>query len=788
MNANSNRWANRVRAIHRAHPSAHNTKPSRVLTSYTVVLVLVCNVLLLASKVVPVHDLMYKYQVFHYFYCTFAHLRELAHWVPYGEYGIPAYYYQLIFLTPFSYLVGFLGAIFSVSNTLILFKASMILEELVFALGLSLLVTRLFSSFLPQLMIITGGILSTSWLIQPHINFNAHYALPLVINFLVLFCRTRQLKFLWVSGITEILSLIGNVVYFAPLHLLVAVLFVLPSIVRRPRLFTHLVRPTAILGILPIILILLLAMLVYFANGSLEGTVNLSSGRDPLTYRATLDSFLQYGGVSVGTTGFGMLTGSMPHWDNTYYIGLLPLVLFAWSILIIRNPYFLGLTAAALCLTWISIGGIFAALAYEIPGFSLYRHIGLVFGIVNLLVLVASGYGVQYMHRYICGRSSRKPLRFDEWTALFVGAGVLMICDIFLSEQPNHFLVIIPTQTPWQCEVLCRLGVYGVCGVAIWLLVRGTALGMDRKHVLVGVLVALSYIVDMGIFKADVIRTAPSTDFLYSPKIFQSSQLPYIGQRSMEASEGRAKEVFKLARSFPNVRNEHYTVLYPFAHMDPCRPETRVQMLCSGVFHMIRLRGGNPQMHPNQNFLPKHDLGFLKSLGCQAPKLRLFDHVQIAADDEAAKSMFRHLPDASQMLILSGYAGAAVATDNVKPQDDTLLGKITVRSFSPNKLCAEAVVRTASPVWLFYADAWHPDWNAAVNGQTVPVAKANIGFKAIPLKPGLNSIEIYMKYGLMSILSSFFALTGLAVAAMLVGIFCWHLLRPHARCHNIRRS
>jgi len=42
--------------------------------------------------------------------------------------------------------------------------------------------------------------------------------------------------------------------------------------------------------------------------------------------------------------------------------------------------------------------------------------------------------------------------------------------------------------------------------------------------------------------------------------------------------------------------------------------------------------------------------------------------------------------------------------------------------------------------WLYFADAWHPQWVATVNGQKTPVLRANLAFKAIQVPAGKSTI------------------------------------------------
>jgi hypothetical protein len=51
----------------------------------------------------------------------------------------------------------------------------------------------------------------------------------------------------------------------------------------------------------------------------------------------------------------------------------------------------------------------------------------------------------------------------------------------------------------------------------------------------------------------------------------------------------------------------------------------------------------------------------------------------------------------------------------------------------------------SSSTVLYYADSWNPGWHATVNGVQTPLMRANLGFKAIVLPPGLSTVV--MTYG-----------------------------------------
>ena len=68
-----------------------------------------------------------------------------------------------------------------------------------------------------------------------------------------------------------------------------------------------------------------------------------------------------------------------------------------------KDREFLGLLCGFGMLFWFSLGGTFASAVYHLPGMPLFRHIGLVFGLGCLLLLLASGYGIDRLAGVMSG-------------------------------------------------------------------------------------------------------------------------------------------------------------------------------------------------------------------------------------------------------------------------------------------------------------------------------------------------------------------------------------------------
>ena len=94
------------------------------------------------ARVVPINDTFYNFANFQIFYSDLFYHGELARWFPYASFGIPSDYEQIISLAPSNYFVGLGGWLLGATDTLLLFKRAVVLEQRVFVFGV-LLVSRL---------------------------------------------------------------------------------------------------------------------------------------------------------------------------------------------------------------------------------------------------------------------------------------------------------------------------------------------------------------------------------------------------------------------------------------------------------------------------------------------------------------------------------------------------------------------------------------------------------------------------------------------------------------------
>jgi hypothetical protein len=138
----------------------------------------------------------------------------------------------------------------------------------------------------------------------------------------------------------------------------------------------------------------------------------------------------------------------------------------------------------------------------------------------------------------------------------------------------------------------------------------------------------------------------------------------------------------------------------------------------------------------------------------------------LMADDTYAGNILFVLPPAER-----GEPNARPVVWNVQESlssDDSLPLRYRVEAFDANNLRVR-VSNPGSASWMSYADVWHPSWRATVNGRPVPVYRANMAYKAVPIDAGENVIQFQFGSRLLSWLSGMLALN----AAFWLATIAW---------------
>jgi hypothetical protein len=211
-------------------------------------------------------------------------------------------------------------------------------------------------------------------------------------------------------------------------------------------------------------------------------------------------------------------------------------------------------------------------------------------------------------------------------------------------------------------------------------------------------------------------------------------------------------------------------MIYSFAQFDPCKSKFLTNIVSSEVNDLVNIRFAHPDT-----------LAYL--LGCNSPKIRLIENAVFFQSREKEREAIAGLKDPQEVVFLSSAtssktrnpapenssfvfadrpffrsdiffatstyicskfpAGYTLHLDSAlfEVQDAVDQPRVQVREFSANKVVIDAQTDNKSGAWLVYADAYHPNWRATVNGMAAPVYEANLAFKAVHISKGKSIVK-----------------------------------------------
>jgi hypothetical protein len=81
-----------------------------------------------------------------------------------------------------------------------------------------------------------------------------------------------------------------------------------------------------------------------------------------------------------------------------------------------------------------------------------------------------------------------------------------------------------------------------------------------------------------------------------------------------------------------------------------------------------------------------------------------------------------------------------VERDVLPPGPRAAFAPATILEERPD--CLVIAAAASGPGYLFVSDSWYPGWRAEVDGQPAPVLRANIAFRAVPLRGGEHRVVL----------------------------------------------
>lgn len=693
------------------------------------------------------HDTMYVFQAFYFFYNDYFFHGEFPQWMPFGFFGMQSNSFFIGMLSPSNYLVGLIGYIFKVRNVLLLFKASLFLEQFVFLFGMYLLSKYLFKHKTTVIFVSIAAVCSQFLLWQLWFNFRMFSHMPLIIYFMVRCFSEYKPQYLIMAMCVFIVSLLG-LEYQAPvLFLCVSIVFLVLLVGKSTKLFEflHLTGRDIKLSVLYLVAFLVLSATYYFyMQNILEYQTSLATGRNPLTKQVEMESFLSYG-RDIGLEKFInlLLPNKLMASDNSLFVGITTLVFAIYGIMRARK-----LVLTAFCLIVVVFGLLsvgdktpVASFLYEyFPLMKYYRHIGSVTDNYKLFLPLIAGFGVDY---FIDRINKSKDFAKSVTALRIIGSVVLLsaaVAAAFLvinCSESRDYLSIGEEKLFMSEGTRCDMKIYdsfaAVGGLSF--LVFLSKSGRRRNKALLTFCILLEMVVYQGLiykrFYPIAEKAKPMTD-----ETVMVSKYGFPERRLMSSPWDRRTQETK--RVVDNTEATQYSIAYDYMQWDPCGTSLKSNFIGRNIKTLMHMKNAifSFDIGSVQWFLPY----YFSSIGCESPKLRLIANAIFVNNVEEAAMAVAHTKNLDETLILNDVPRWLVYNPEPSRVEPGEAEEIRIKSYRPNELELE-VNSPAGMRWLYYADSWHPSWKAYVNDVQSHVVQANVAFKAVRLNGGLSRVR-----------------------------------------------
>lgn len=760
-------------------------------------------------------DTLKFFHSFYFFYNEYFVNGSIPFWMPYSLYGIQFDHYIITDISFAQYFMAFVGRFLSIKDSFTVCIASMVIEEMALLVGVYLLGRRLFHNKLTVIFVCIGSIFTISWGVQVWFNFRIYYLIPLCLFFIIKFFDYYKFSYLWFAGIIVVISYIGNLQYFIPLHFFVYVLFTcILFITKKERNgfdITNIFKPASL--ILLFIFFLLSFVFLDYTTHVFDYTMPYSPGRDPATRKVSLDSFLTYGAKNDLGKFLEFIYAATISYDFAVYIGLIPLLFLIYGLFRSGdNPYFKAITITAIVVMVFSISYhsfVATFLYYFSPAMKYYRHVGYVVSIAKILLLIASGFGLDYYFRRMESTGNGKEF-LPAIIGFFLAAAIIFMDVLFKFNYPYSVVEThhaskdlyqgnMVLQIPYQFHFL-PLMILIYLAVSLW---KKSLNNTGRKTFNV---IIMLYLFEIASYNFILFYTSPiKAPFLpvnplmtveeYNENIEKYKATFHVRSYDFQNKRLDRGQINSLRPEMPARLRfvGEYPNIYSAFYVDSCLQEYRVDFMPLSFDRLVRARLGvildKPLMggFPDINILSK-DAVFMNAIGCNTSKILFVSHPNIVHNLDTAARMIKvssdldknpiilagpirhltppqHLTDKKDNSFINVQTKGPFETENIAK---SLEVNYDIVRFTANMLKVVANVGSTDDVWLIYLDNYHPGWKATVNGQPRPIAQANLAFKAVRLDKGQNVVRFTFNNLRSKIYANIFFVVGVVSSLVLI--------------------
>lgn len=684
------------------------------------------NMPLLFKLVVPIHDTGQSFRNFYFFYNDLFNNSEIPQWLPFGAYGIQSgMFFSMVPAACF--ITGAAGLIFRVEDALILYNLGLLLEQLLMLTGAYRLARLLFKNDTTVYFVCLSVMGATVLITQVYLNFFMVYLIPYITYYVLRFFIEKRPSMLAKGLILSLLLFQGLVSYAVVIPALaVSCIFVVLLIAHCQNLkgFLSISRREVLqtLGLFFLFIVILWSYYTYL-EGSMQGLSLLSANRNP-DYSVRLDTFLAYPRTISPDKFAGLVTPlelAEKDWnafESTVFFGLVPLLFAAYALVRVRIPVIYALMSASVVLGFLALGSLtpIAEWLYNwFPMMKYYRHISYVIGVWKVLLPFVAGYGLD--------RVLSEPEKHNLITSKI---SISVMCGIVLAEC--LFMLYLLGISP-QGE---RIDVFMVMVYLLPIIIAITAFTLLRRSTRRLAIMLLVFVVLEAIayqsaiyYKVRVLTNdvAAYMKSSYEEIVATTYTHPYGYIESRTYGLNNPRE--NAARAYVTVGSS-YNFDYNYIQTDPCVQMYRLEIIGQKADNLMKTWNSSMSWTKND----------MEAIGCNSPKLKIYTQVDFA--DRYTNNL------AGNLVGIGKYPVIEDVPIDLMTRNHGGYGTAEIVQFTPNKIDITATVQSTEGAWLYYADSWHPNWKAYVNGTPTQVYISNIAFKAIHLPQG-DSIVV-LKY------------------------------------------
>lgn len=738
-------------------------------------------VLLVADGRVPLgHD---AWQYMHMQYVLFFNEpiqhADIPLWLPYMTHGTISNLWILITQGLLVSVLSPWAEHLSSVNFVYLYQVGLYFDELVFLLGCTLLSGLCFRRISTVFFVCTSLSLANASSVQVWWDFHIIYLFPLTLYCLYRALTQCSAKYLFFASILAVGGFLANLPYNAVVLAFITAVFAACIFVAKPvdtlAVIRRFLRSLGFRHALALVLpTLLLACVFLWLQDNLHSLVNHNEGRVGWA-TSSMTEFLSYGGSVKMARYFEFIARYSNSTDNTIYAGLL-LIPFAYTALTgkIQREALAFATAAFLILLFSSAGFVSVAYFYLMPFGTLFRHIGLTAPFVKFFVVFLAGYGFErYWHarRTSTGYASQTtprivaaPIRALAAIAVVLALKLSDVIPLYgyqlLQTPPRRYLnQLYVTHEP----LVFVVGLLIILAITYMIILAVAKRNREQLPFFL-VLILTLHLGDLISLKYEreflrVPRSDAAVEDLFAPYAYAFPERrgqAYLANARFAAIAHQTIYPDEL----PTIGQEPallgpYMALYwsldSFTYLDASACPFRVDHWLQAIDSLHRVWVAEKRVIERHLPFPRPThKAYGRLSGVTEPKLAVFSKAHAFGDEEAVTAamadenfaghaVYVNTADA-EVLRASGVVLEAGAP-NPDADDRVRSAQIEVVSFSCNTLEAVVSNPNSGQAILYYADGYHPEWAAEVDGTPTEVVRASLGYKAIAVPPGRSEIR-----------------------------------------------